>query len=294
VFRHEFADVDGVRMHYVTGGTGSPGTAPPVLLHGWPQTWFEWRPVLPALAAGRTVIAVDLPGIGDSQGAPPDYAKATLARFVHGLVADRLGHRSIDLVAHDLGAGVGYQYAAQHPGEVRRLALMDYPLPGPAVPGQGQPPAAVLNLAWHFGFHSAPGHMAEQMVDDEVGTYLREFYPEVAFQGRRDAVPEQAAAEFTRTYSRPQQLTGGFELYRTLPQDVRDNIASAATPLPMPVLVVTGQRDQTAGLDRLEFLAGPVRAVATDVTAVDIPGAGHWLSEEQPAALTEQILRFLN
>ena len=86
-FRHGAADVDGVQMHYVTGGTG----APLVLLHGWPQSWYAWRGIMPALADQYTVYALDLPGLGDSDGAPPGYDKATLARFVHGLLADELG-----------------------------------------------------------------------------------------------------------------------------------------------------------------------------------------------------------
>lgn len=110
-FRHEFATVDGVRMHYVTGGTG----APLVLLHGWPQSWYEWRGNIPELAKKYTVYAVDLPGLGDSQGSPTSYDKATLARYVHGLIAGKLGLNHIRLVAHDLGAGVGFQYAVQYP-----------------------------------------------------------------------------------------------------------------------------------------------------------------------------------
>lgn len=89
-FRHKFADVDGVRMHYVTGGSGPPV----VLLHGWPQTWYGWWPVMPALAKEHTVYAVDLPGLGDSTGSPSGYDKATLARYVHTLVADRSGYRT--------------------------------------------------------------------------------------------------------------------------------------------------------------------------------------------------------
>jgi pimeloyl-ACP methyl ester carboxylesterase len=105
-FRHEFADVDGVKMHYVTGGKGSPV----VLLHGWPQTWYGWWPVLPALAEHHTVYAVDLPGLGDSTGSPAGYDKATLARYVHTLIAERLGVRAAAVVGHDLGAYLALFY----------------------------------------------------------------------------------------------------------------------------------------------------------------------------------------
>ncbi|WP_368860524.1 alpha/beta fold hydrolase [Amycolatopsis magusensis] len=127
-FRHEFADVDGVRLHYVTGGHG-PAL---VLLHGWPQTWYSWRGIMPALAEHFTVYALDLPGLGDSTGAPPSYDKATLARYLHTLVAHRLGIRDARIAGHDLGAAVAFQYAAQFPDDVDRLAYLDLPLPGPA------------------------------------------------------------------------------------------------------------------------------------------------------------------
>jgi pimeloyl-ACP methyl ester carboxylesterase len=116
-------------MHYVTGGTGEPL----VLLHGWPQSWYAWRGIMPTLAERYTVYALDLPGLGDSDGAPPSYDKANLARYVHGVLADELSLRAVNLVGHDLGAGVGFQYAAQYPDEVMTYAHLDYPLPGPAL-----------------------------------------------------------------------------------------------------------------------------------------------------------------
>ncbi|MEU9337089.1 alpha/beta fold hydrolase [Streptomyces sp. NPDC048290] len=93
-FQHEFTDVDGVRMHYVTGGSGTPV----VLIHGWPQTWYGWWPIMPELAKHHTVYAVDLPGLGDSTGTPTGYDKATLARYVHTLIADRLGVRDARVI----------------------------------------------------------------------------------------------------------------------------------------------------------------------------------------------------
>ncbi|MGI5151961.1 alpha/beta fold hydrolase [Plantactinospora sp. CA-294935] len=217
-------------MHYVTGGTG----APLVLLH-WPQSWYQWRRIMPSLAQRYTVYAVDLPGLGDSRGAPPSYDKATLARFVHALLADRLGLRAINLVGHDLGAGVGFQYAVQFPDEVVRYAHLDYPLPGPALTAD-----KYRSLSWH---------------------------------------------EFARTNRRPQVLTGGFELYRTLEQDERDNLAAA--PITMPVMLMTAE-----GL--LDFTRSTVDPRMTRITrAVEVPGSGHWLPQENPAFATARLLDFL-
>lgn len=169
-FEHVTADVDGVRMHYVTGGEGPPL----VLLHGWPQTWYEWVEVIPALAEEHTVIAVDLPGLGDSEGEPPSYDKKTLARYVHGLVAEELGYSRVNLVAHDLGAGVAYQYAAQNPDEVEGVVHMNYPLPGPAIDA-----AQFEDLSWHLALHREEG-LPETLTEGREREYLEYFYPEVA------------------------------------------------------------------------------------------------------------------
>ncbi len=281
-FRHEFADVDGMRMHYVTGGSG-PAL---VLLHGWPQSWYEWRDVMPALAAHYTVYAVDLPGLGDSDGAPASYDKATLARYVHGLIGDQLGQRAIRLVAHDLGAGVGFQYAARYPGEVVRYAHLDYPLPGP-----GLSAAQYRNLSWHIAFNQQP-LIPEAVVHDDVRDYLALFYPQVAFGGSafggsRTTAPFADAEidEYARTYARPQVLHGGFELYRTLGQDELDN--TAAAPITVPTMLMTAQ----GSLAAFRAINGPRMANLT--RTVEVPQAGHWLVEENPAFVTTELLDFL-
>ena len=281
-FRHETADVDGVQMHYVTGGTGEPL----VLLHGWPQSWYAWRGIMPALAERYTVYALDLPGLGDSEGAPPGYDKATLARYVHGLLADELGLRAVHLVGHDLGAGVGFQYAAQFPDEVMTYAHLDYPLPGPALTA-----AQYRSLSWHMAFHDQEG-FPEAVVADDVREYLALFYGYVAHGGTSFGGPGAASPfsdaeidEFARTYSRPEVLTGGFELYRTLEQDERDN--TAAAPVTVPTLLMTAE-------GMLPFTRSTVEPRMSRITrAVEVPGAGHWLPEENPTFVTAELLAFL-
>lgn len=281
-FRHEFTEVDGVRMHYVTGGSGPPL----VLLHGWPQTWFAWRDVMPALADHFTVYALDLPGLGDSEGAPPSYDKATLARYVHGLVDGELGLRDVRLVGHDLGAAVAFQYAVQFPAGVAALAYLDLPLPGPVVDA-----ATYRTLSWHIAFHTQP-RVPEAVVGDDVREYLALFYPQVAFNGTafggagaRSPFDEAEVDEYARTYSRPEVLHGGFELYRTLARDAADN--TAAAPITTPTLLLTAQ-----GL--LEPTRAAIAPRATTIVhAAEVPGAGHWLMEENPRFVTTELIRFL-
>jgi pimeloyl-ACP methyl ester carboxylesterase len=281
VFSHEFADVDGVRMHYVTGGSGEPL----VLLHGWPQTWYEWREVMPALAEQYTVYALDLPGLGDSEGSPTGYDKATLARYVHGLLADELDLGRVRLAAHDMGAGVGHQYAAQFGDDMVAYAHLDYPLPGPALSAQ-----QYRTFSWHVAFHTQPA-VPELLVDDEVRAYLASFYPQVAYGGSAyggtrttSPFPEEVIDEFARTYARPQVLHGGFQLYRTLDQDERDN--TAAGPTTVPTLLMTAEGTLTTIAPTLAPLVSDLRRT------VEVPGAGHWLAEEAPDTVSTELLTF--
>lgn len=282
VFRHGFADVDGVRMHYVAGGSGSPV----VLIHGWPQTWYGWWPIMPALAERHTVYAVDLPGLGDSTGRPTGYDKATLARYVHTLIADRLGVRDATVVGHDFGAAVAFQYASQFPDDTVRLGYFDLPLPGPAIDA-----TTYRTLSWHIAFHSQH-RLPEAVVSDDVRDYLALFYPQVsfggtAFGGESDRSPFTDAEidEYARTYSRPEVLSGGFELYRALDKDVDDTIAAAPVRVPTLLLAAQGQ------LDAVQATVAP--RMTNIVRAVDVPRAGHWLVEENPEFVTTELLRFL-
>lgn len=282
-FRHKFAKVRDVRMHYVTGGTG-PAL---VLLHGWPQSWYEWRKVMPALARHHTVYALDLPGLGDSKGSPRSLDKKTLARYVHGLLRDEIGLDRFDLVAHDLGGGVGFQYASQFPDRVRSYVHMDYPLPG-----RNLPAAQYRSFSWHMAFNSQK-KIPERLVDDprDVRAYLTGFYPQVAhggsaFGGTRTASPftDAETDEYVRTYSRPEVLHAGFELYRSLDQDERDNAAARTVDTPTLLLTATGS---------LAATRPTLEPKLSNLTrAVEIPRSGHWLAEENAEAVRDEILAF--
>ncbi|MFB8003739.1 alpha/beta fold hydrolase [Nocardia sp. NPDC056000] len=270
-------------MHYVTGGKGTPV----VLIHGWPQTWYGWWPIMPALAEHHTVYAIDLPGLGDSVGAPSGFDKATLARYVHTLIADRLGVRDARVVGHDFGAAVAFQYADQFPADTARLGYLDLPLPGPAIDA-----STYRTLSWHIAFHSQR-RVPEAIVGDHVREYLAMFYPQVSFGGtafggtsQRSPFTDADIDEFARTYNRPSALSGGFELYRALDTDVRDAVADAPTAVPTLLMTAQGQ------LEPIRATVAP--RMSNIVRAVDVPHAGHWLVEENPDFVTAELEQFLD
>jgi pimeloyl-ACP methyl ester carboxylesterase len=280
-FEHVFTPVDGIEMHHVEGGEGPPL----VLLHGWPQSWFAFRPVMDELAEHFTVYAVDLPGLGDSRGVPTSYDKATLARYLATWL-DEQGLDGVRLAAHDLGAGVAYQLMAQHPDAVSRYVHMDYPLPGPALTARDY-----RTFSWHLAFQSRP-EVPEMLVDDEVRDYLAAFYPYVAHDGAAyggtsttSPFDEAEVDELSRTYERPQVLTGGFELYRTLDQDEEDNRRSGPVRVPTMLMTAPGS---------MESMRATTDPLLPDVRrTVEVPGAGHWLAEENPRAVIRALVRFL-
>jgi pimeloyl-ACP methyl ester carboxylesterase len=276
-FQHGFTTVDGVQMHYVIGGQG-PETV--VLLHGWPESWFQFRGILPGLLRDdRTVIAVDLPGMGDSTGELEDYRKTTMAGYVHGLL-ERLGiWRNVHIIGHDFGTAVGYALAARHRVGVKSLMIMELPLVGTNLSF-----AQILPLRWHFYFNRRYP-LAEQLVHGRELEFLSYFYP--CESPLEEPVPKNSIREYVRVFSRLQVLHAGFELYRTWEADELDNIRFQATPLTIPVRMLLRS-------ELFEMLFPPVLDAAPQATGRSLEGVGHWLAEEQPQLLLDEIDAFLD
>lgn len=268
---------DGVHIHYVIGGKGDPV----VLLHGWPKTWYKWRKILPALASSYTAIALDLPGLGDSSPPTAGYEKRTVAEYIYQLV-NSLGFNQINLVGHDIGGMVAYAYAAAHPEGVRRLVLTEFWLPGF---GLEEGMDVAQGGLWHFGFHMA-SEIPEMLTAGKEREYLTAMG---AFKPASNAAAftEADINEYVRHYAAPGKMHAGFEYYRTLLKDGQQNRESAKTKLQMPVLVLVGSEGAVG-----ERLLKGVQAVADNVQSGAIAQSGHWLAEEQPEALSQQLLTF--
>ena len=273
---HHHAKLDGVTLHYVVSGRG-PAV---VLLHGWPQTWYEWRHVIPALAERYTVIAPDLRGLGDSSRPETGYDKKTVANDVWQLVNGKLGHERFFVVGHDWGGPTAYALAAAHPEAVTRLAILDVVIPGDGGDfSQG-------GRRWHHQFHLTPD-LPEALIEGRERLYLSWFYR--TFGHRPDAISEADIDEYLRTYTQPGAMRAGFAYYRALPQDAADNRANAERlKLPMPVLALGGAGGRGRGREPEDSL----RRLALNVQGEVVAECGHWIPEEQPRYLAERLLRF--
>ncbi len=269
-FSHHTAAVNGIQMHYVIGGHGDPV----VLLHGWPQTWYEWRHVMPALARNYTVIAPDLRGLGESSKPITGYDGKTTAEDIHQLVT-KLGFNDIFLVGHDFGVQVAYSYAAAHPNETKRLVILDVPVAGIG-------PGGNITGLWWAQFHNVHD-IPEMLVTGHEREYLTWFY---RYSCNPAAITEEDIDEYVSHYSSPGGMRAGFEYYRALSEDIKQNKEYSMVKLPMPVLVLGGECSfGDAALDSMRLLA-------TDVRGSVIPNTGHWIPEEQPKFLADQLFKF--
>lgn len=263
-FRSHSASVNGVRLHFRIGGSGSPV----MLLHGFAETGHMWEPLLPLLAPHHTVLVPDLRGAGASDKPLNGYDKKTMAEDVYALARSQGVSDGLTIVGHDIGLMVAYAYAALHPAETGRVVLMDAFLPGIG----NWKDMWLLRDLWHFHFY---GEVPLALVAGRERIYLEHFWNDFAADPRH-SVPEADRQRYAAYYAQPGAMRAGFEYFRAFEQDAADFAQMAQTRLRMPVRVIAGEK--SGGL----FLIDQVRLVADDVDGSVIPGAGHWLIEEAP------------
>ena len=271
----KFAEVNGVRLHYLIAGKGDPI----VLLHGFAETSHMWLPLIAKLSDKHTVIAPDLRGFGQSSAPSDGYTKAAMAQDIHALVKS-LKYDRIRLVGHDIGLMVAYAYAAQYPGEVDRLALMEAFLPGVG----DWNTVFLLRDLWHFHFY---GKTPLALVTGRERIYLEHFWNDFAADPQK-SVPESDREFYAKAYAQPGHMAAGMEVFRAFPKDAEDFAGFAQTKLTMPMLVLSGEK---AGGP---FLIEQGKMVATDVEGVLVKGKGHWLMEEAPEEVIPKLVEFLD
>ncbi|HYG07173.1 MAG TPA: alpha/beta hydrolase [Stenotrophomonas sp.] len=281
-FKSEYQTIDGVKLHYVKGGKG-----PLVyLVHGFGQTWYEWHQLMPELARRYTVVAPDLPGLGQSQ-VPTSFRATDVSTLLYKHAISQSGGRKFDLVAHDIGIWNTYPMLVKNQKDIRRVIYMEAPIPDeriydfPAFTPQGE------SLVWHFSFFAAGNRLPETLIAGKEAFFLDHF-----IKGHGDKVevftPELIDL-YAKSYAKPHSLNAAFEYYRVLNTNVQDNKQLSRTKITIPAMAIGGGGRNGLG----EFQADQMRHYATNVTGKVLPGCGHWLPEECTADLNRTVVSFL-
>jgi pimeloyl-ACP methyl ester carboxylesterase len=280
-FRSGYAANGRVRVHYVIGGHG-PAL---VLLHGWPETWYAWADLMPALARRHTVVAIDIRGLGGSSPAPTDagqYTPLVLAGDVRAVVThlglDRTG--PIDLAGHDWGGNIELAYALAYRSHVRQLAVLEAPAAEDYIKLVRQQPGTFW---WDWFINGSGPGVAEKLVDARPGAFYLPFWA-----NSKGAISTAAQRQYLGTYRRPAGTHAGFELFRQ--QDAGEQQVSALVSkdgkLTIPTLGVGGQYSMNA------LVGKDLGDVATHVSTAVVPGANHWVMEEQPRYVLKLLTTF--
>jgi pimeloyl-ACP methyl ester carboxylesterase len=277
-FTSRYVDTGELRLHAVTGGDG-----PPLLLvHGWPQTWYAWRMLMPNLARDFSVVAVDQRGIGLSDKPQDGYDSATLANDLVALM-EALGHRRFALYGTDVGMPIAYALAADHRDRVDRLVVSEAPLPGisPSPPLFLPPP---LNaMLWHLAFNQLP-KINEQLVTGREDIF---FGAEFDASAGTHKLPDYAVSYYIDTLKDPDHLRGSFGFYRALPTTTAQNEQRKTRRLTLPVLAIGGAESTGEGA------GNTMKLTADDVQTLVIPGCAHWVAEQAPEELLAALTAFL-
>jgi pimeloyl-ACP methyl ester carboxylesterase len=277
-FVHGMVNADGIRFHTVSGGSG----VPVILLAGFPQSWYAWRRVMPILAEHFHVVAIDLPGQGDSDKPVDGYDTRTAGDRVHALVK-ALGLTRYHIGAHDIGAWIAYPYVARFPDEVGRLVLLDANIPGVTLKSTIEVGPDNWK-AWHFLFHPVPD-MPEILITGRERPYIEWFFQRKSFNPAGTFSPSDID-EYERAYTQPGNLRGALAYYRAVFEDIEQNKELSGRRLDTPILALGGDVGMSPGI----FEA--MKPLAAHVEGGVVRNCGHYMPEEQPEEIGARMVAF--
>ena len=284
-WNHRTARVNGINIHYVIHGQGSPV----MLLHGWPEFWYSWRRQIPVLAERFQVIAPDMRGYGYSDKPLTGYDTRTAASDMYEL-ARSLGHQKVALVSHDIGVRVAYRYNLDHEDAVERVAFLDGT---PPMEQLGPQPPQVVRERWHSFFHQQ-FDLPERLIEGNVEIYLRHIFRDWSIN--KYLFTDDEVAEYVQAYSQPGALRGGFNYYRAAAfEDPPHWTADADRKLSAPALSIWGnRRARTCEALGVEPPVESWRKIYPNVRGKNIGEYGHFLQTEAPEEVNRELLAFLS
>jgi pimeloyl-ACP methyl ester carboxylesterase len=279
MFTSRYVDIGGLRLHAVIGGKGRPL----LLIHGWPQTWYQWRLIMPALARDFQVTAVDQRGIGLSDKPQGGYDSGTQANDLVKLM-EVLGHERFAVVGFDTGMGIAYAMAADHPDQVERLVVGEAIITGVTPSPPLIVPGPLNKRLWHIAFNRLDGDVNERLVRGREDVYFGAEYA----QSAGTPLPDYVVKYYVdRLASSPDALRGSFGSYRAIDTTIAQNAERKKRRLTLPVLAIGGEKAIGEGV------VNTMKLVADNVESAIIPGSGHWVAEEAPDKLLAALTPFL-
>ena len=273
-FKSLFAEANGQQIHYIIGGVGKPL----LLLHGFPESWYTWRKVMPLLLKDFTLIVPDARGVGESSCPEKGYSKVEIAEDFYQLM-QKLGHKKFFVAGHDWGGSEAFALTATHPESVEKLIILEANPMGSWV--------ANKEPLWFYGFIRQPNNYAEKIIGNNKKEFFTWFWTNKEGIHIPNAIDADAQEEYLRTYGINKGMNAAFELYRTIDKDIENNDRFSKIPLTIPVLAVGAEFSQKGKI------AENMKHVANNVTEALIPNSGHFVTEEQPELTADTIRNFL-
>ena len=284
-FKSYFATVNGVKIHYVSGGKGEPL----FLLPGWPETWWSYHKIMPKLASSYRVVVVDIRGMGASDKPDSGYEKKNMAKDVYEL-ANQLGYENINVLGHDIGAQVAFAFAANYPKMTKTLTLLDVPpvddglYKWPILPGVGTFGDKIdpdHPFAWWFAFHQVK-NMPEELLAGRVQIEQDWFFRYLLKD--ESAIDERDRAVYASAYNSKEAIRAGNAWYQAFPQDIVDDRDYGI--LLMPVLAIGGPG--------YNWLKGTLESKVKNLKLIHMEDSGHFIAEERPEATISAVQDFLH
>lgn len=279
VFERQLVSAAGLRFHCVVGGEGPTI----VLVAGFPQSWYAWRRVMPLLATSYRVVAVDLPGQGDSDVPHDGYDTQTTAKRMNALLKV-LGVKRHVLVGHDIGSWVAYPYAHAYEDELAGVAFLDANIPGVTL----QPVIRIADPDYWRNFHflfNMIEDLPEALLAGRERILIEWFFNRKTANAMATFDPADIG-EYERVYSRLGGMRGMLGYYRAVMQDMKQNEILFSRKLELPVLALGG--DQGSAPD----IFSAMQPLGTNVRGGVVEGSGHYIPEEQPRRLAEMLRAF--
>lgn len=288
-FSSRLVQVNGIQLHYVEGGQGDPL----LLLGGWPQTWWQFHKIMPALARRYRVIAVDLRGMGSSAKPDAGYDKKTMAGDIHELIR-LLDLGRVHVAGHDIGAMVAQSLAANYPDSVRKIALLDVHHPDETMYGltllpqadqhvNGDFTAGNRTYLWWFALNQVRG-LPEKLIAGRERMLIDQLFDYLLLDPA--SIDERDRAIYARAYAAPGAIRAGNAWYQTFMQDIEDE--KGYQPLDVPVLALGGDHSNYG------YLAAVLPSKGRDIQVVEVTDSGHYLAEEQPEVVVQLLTTFFS